>query len=627
MEDAILEIVAAIKAGTKTLDAEWLEKLVRRHNRKTHDAQRTVAKKRLLPFYLQIREQQPERWQSWEVDEKTETQLLRLLKMKPRRTASGVATITVITKPWPCSSDCLYCPNDIRMPKSYLHDEPACQRAEHNFFDPYLQVKSRLHVLQQMGHITDKVELIVLGGTWNDYPEAYQRWYVRELFRALNDGTPYYGGPELGNDAAAEPAALDGSRNQDDAPTRAAFYQACGLTCDRDLLAQDASSMQAQVNQGEQNYNQAVQTLLHRGAWTRAAAMQTATWDEVEAQHHRNEQGAHGVVGLVIETRPDLITPERARIMRRLGCTKIQMGIQSLDDEVLRVNRRHVTGAQVAQAFAVLRAFGFKLHVHFMTNLLGMTPDSDRDDYLRLVRDARYLPDEVKLYPCALVESSHLMDAYAHDLWNPYTEDELVSLLVDDVLATPAYTRISRMIRDISATDIVAGNKKTNLRQMVEMRLASRRAEVREIRMREIATDDVTLDDLHLDCVSYRTATTQEHFLQWITNDNRIAGFCRLSLPDEQAEAATFGDAPLPTAPGTAMIREVHVYGRVASLGATSQGAAQHAGLGKALVEEACGRARLAGYQRIAVISAVGTRGYYRSLGFSDHGLYQLRIL
>ena len=219
------------------------------------------------------------------------------------------------------------------------------------------------------------------------------------------------------------------------------------------------------------------------------------------------------------------------------------------------------------------------------------------------------------------------MDAYAHDLWNPYTEDELVSLLVDDVLATPAYTRISRMIRDISATDIVAGNKKTNLRQMVEMRLASLRAEVREIRMREIATDDVTLDDLHLDCVSYRTATTQEHFLQWITNDNRIAGFCRLSLPDEQAEAATFGDAPLPTAPGTAMIREVHVYGRVASLGATSQGAAQHAGLGKALVEEACGRAWLAGYQRIAVISAVGTRGYYRSLGFSDHGLYQLRIL
>ena len=138
MEDAILEIVAAIKAGQKTLDAEWLEKLVRRHNRKAHDAQRSVAKRRLLPYYLQVREHEPERWQAWGVDPKTEAELLRLLKMKPRRTASGVATITVITKPWPCSSDCLYCPNDVRMPKSYLHDEPACQRAEHNFFDPYL---------------------------------------------------------------------------------------------------------------------------------------------------------------------------------------------------------------------------------------------------------------------------------------------------------------------------------------------------------------------------------------------------------------------------------------------------------------------------------------------------------
>ena len=628
MEDAILEIVAAIKAGRKTLDAEWLEKLVRRHNRKAHDAQRTVAKRRLLPYYLQVREHEPERWQAWDVDPKTEAELLRLLKMKPRRTASGVATITVITKPWPCSSDCLYCPNDVRMPKSYLHDEPACQRAEHNFFDPYLQVKSRLHALQQMGHITDKVELIVLGGTWNDYPEAYQRWFVRELFRALNDGTSYFGGPELDGEHDSNPEQRDdGDRANDDAPTRTAFYQACGITCDRDVLLRDAAAAQAQVNQGKQTYNQAVQALLQRDAWARVAAMQVATWEDVGAQHRINEQGAHRVVGLVIETRPDLITPERARIMRRLGCTKIQMGIQSLDDETLRQNRRHTTSAQVAHAFAVLRAYGFKLHVHFMTNLLGMTPEADRADYRRLVEDARYLPDEVKLYPCALVESSRLMSFYTHGLWQPYSEEELVALLVDDVLATPAYTRISRMIRDISASDIVAGNKKTNLRQMVETRLGSRRAEVREIRMREIATDDVTLDDLHLDCVSYQTASTHEHFLQWVTDDNRIAGFCRLSLPDEQAVTDAFDAAPLPTAPGTAMIREVHVYGRVAGLGTTAHGAAQHVGLGKALVEEACRRARHAGYRQIAVISAVGTRGYYRSLGFSDAELYQLRIL
>jgi elongator complex protein 3 len=214
------------------------------------------------------------------------------------------------------------------------------------------------------------------------------------------------------------------------------------------------------------------------------------------------------------------------------------------------------------------------------------------------------------------------MEAYQQGQWCPYEEDELVSLLVDDVLATPAYMRISRMIRDISATDIVAGNKKTNLRQMVEERLSNRRDEVQEIRMREIATGDVTVGDLRLDCVRYRTATAEEHFLQWVTEQGRIAGFCRLSLPTVRKDNPI---APIP--PNAAMIREVHVYGRVAGLGTSEQGAAQHAGLGKALVEEACAHARAAGFQQVAVISAVGTRAYYRGLGFGDAGLYQLRIL
>ena len=637
MEEAILEIVAAIKAGEQQLDARWLDRLVRRHNRRTHDGTRTVAKRRLLPYYLDIRAHDSERWASWEVDPATEAQLLRLLKMKPRRTASGVATITVITKPWPCSSDCLYCPNDVRMPKSYLANEPACQRAEHNYFDPYLQVKSRLHVLQQMGHVTDKLELIVLGGTWNDYPDDYQRWFVRELFRAANDGLPYGGGPELPEtstdtqtadrepDAPATSVADAAPRHT--AATRAAFYAACGLSSDADALRSAAAPTQAAVNAGTTSYNQAIGTLLDSAPWRLASHVQRASWEEVEAEHRANETAQHRVVGLVIETRPDLITPTSARTLRRLGCTKVQMGIQSLDDQVLMANQRHVTSAQIARAFAILRAYGFKIHVHLMHNLLGSTPAADRLDYLRLVNDPRYCPDEIKLYPCALVESAHLMEAYERGLWRPYCEDELVDLLVEDVLATPPYVRISRMIRDISTGDIVAGNKKTNLRQMVEARLADRRSEVREIRMREVATGDVAPDDVHLTCEPYETEVARERFLQWVTADGRIAGFCRLSLPDVERLRATFGGDPLPTSPGTAMIREVHVYGRVAGLGKEERGAAQHAGLGKALVEEACRIAREEGYRRIAVISAIGTRGYYRALGFADAGLYQLREL
>lgn len=593
MESALLDIIAAIKANSQPLDAAWLDRMLRRHNRATHDESRRVAKRRLLPYYLWVKANDPARWESWEIDDATEATLLRLLKLKPRRTASGVATITVITKPWPCSSMCLYCPNDVRMPKSYLANEPACQRAERNFFDPYLQVRSRLVALSEMGHVTDKVELIILGGTWSDYPREYQIWFVSELFRAVNN----FGA-----------ASLRGEHPEE----RDRRYRACGLTYDTDEIVRRTKKLQDGVNAGELTYNEAIAQIMERGTWKRVAPWQQASMDTLLNEHAINETAAHRVVGLTIETRPDLINHDTAREMRRLGCTKIQMGIQSLDQHILDINQRKVSVNQIARAFEALRLAGFKIQVHFMANLVGATPDGDRADYLKLVQDSRFLPDEVKLYPCCLVESSRLTQCYEQGSWTPYSEDELIELLVADTLATPAYTRISRMIRDISTTDIVAGNKKTNLRQMVEARIVAQGEHAREIRMREVATADVTVDKLRLDCVTYQTTVSTEHFLQWVTPDNRIAAFLRLSLPQDHPEA---------------MIREVHVYGRVAGLHASEAGGAQHAGLGKKLVEEACRRAGECGYDAINVISAVGTREYYRNLGFADAGLYQRRDL
>lgn len=589
MEQAIREIIAAIKDGKKQLDAAWLDCLLRRYNRATHDGMRRVAKRRMLPYYLSIKSNDPERWKSWDVDPATEQILLRLLKLKPRRTASGVATITVITKPWPCSSDCLYCPNDVRMPKSYLSDEPACQRAERNFFDPYLQVRSRLVALSEMGHVTDKVELIILGGTWSDYPEAYQLWFVSELFRAVSD---------FGSEGPLGEHAEERDRR----------YRACGHSYDKNELARRTASLQEQVNQRELSYNEAIRILGERDEWQRITSWQQATYDDLHREHLRNETAAHRVVGLTIETRPDLITPESAIAMRRLGCTKIQMGIQSLDQQILELNHRYVSVEQIARAFEALRLAGFKIQIHFMANLLGATPERDAQDYLRLVSDQRFLPDEVKLYPCCLVESARLNEYFDQGTWQPYAENELIDLLVADTLATPAYTRISRMIRDISATDIVAGNKKTNLRQMVESEIQKRGHAVQEIRMREVATDDVDPTRLRIEDIRYQTTVSEEHFLQWVTDENRIAAFLRLSLPKDR---------------DVAMIREVHVYGRVAGLGLTERGGAQHAGLGKRLIEEACAQAQDAGYRAIDVISSVGTRNYYRKLGFYDTELYQ----
>lgn len=674
MEEIILQILAALRRG-ETVDDRALVKLVHAAAKRFGGDKRAFAKRRLLPFYQRVRREEPERWASWGVTPELDAALVNVLRMKPRRSASGVATITVITKPWPCSGSCVFCPNDVRCPKSYLHNEPACARAEAACYDPYLQVSARLTALAQMGHATDKIELIVLGGTWSDYPEEYQTWFVTELFRALNDDAiaGEAANPML-RGFADEPGAMPGMESAAHAedPARNPFgqaapgvpvippgvrerraqYVACGLRPKAAPAAAPApeagswlpldvlETTQRAVDAGKLTYNQAVAHLYAgSSAWCQAAKWQRATLADLEREHARNERARHRVVGLVVETRPDAITPEALVHIRRLGATKIQMGVQSVDQHILDKNGRNTTVGQIEQAFDLLRLFGFKIHAHAMVNLLGATPQSDRADYLRFVTDPAFQPDEVKLYPCALIESARLRERYEAGEWVPYTEDELVGVLADDVLATPAFCRVSRMIRDFSSGDIMAGNKKPNLRQMVEERLARASAAggapVREIRYREIATSEVDVDALTLDVVPYETRATSERFLQWVTPEGRIAGFLRLSLPKAEAVVALVAElfsSGIPSTPvpnvraGEAMIREVHVYGMATRVGEDGA-AAQHHGLGRRLIECACELAREAGYKRINVISAVGTREYYRMLGFHDHGLYQQRSL
>lgn len=646
MEQALFDILDALKAKER-LDERELTKIINRRNKRILETRRfgncdepngsgstqnhppapsepakarPLSKRQLMAFYLDVQKNQPERWSSWCLSDEQQRRLVRTLQMKPRRTASGVATITVLTKPWKCSSNCLYCPNDLRMPKSYLADEPACQRAERTFFDPYLQVAARLKALTEMGHITDKVELIVLGGTWSDYPESYQIWFIRELFRALNDG----------------------SRAIGNLPARKHAYESAGISCDPELLKAFVAEEQHRIDNRETTYNQAFDRLYgENAAWASVSQWQKATWEELEAEHDANVDGQHRVVGLVIETRPERITPTHLAALRRMGCTKVQMGIQSLDEKVRTLNDRHTSTQQIQRAFELLRLFGFKTHVHAMVNLLGATPESDKADYLHLCNDAAFQPDEVKLYPCVLVEGTGLCKRFEDHAWQPYSEPSLVDVLVSDTCATPAFTRISRMIRDISAPDIKAGNKKVNLRQLVEQRIDSEGLATAEIRHREVSLANVAAEDLSLEVVEYETTATSERFLQWVTPQGKIAGFLRLSLPhanaiaqlNEEYEAATSKTAeqrhtlPFPLQAGEAMIREVHVYGRVEKLQHAGINNAQHRGLGTQLVNRACELASRAGYQRINVISAVGTRGYYRKLGFYDNGLYQQRML
>ncbi|WP_350455158.1 elongator complex protein 3 [Slackia heliotrinireducens] len=598
-----MDILETLRLCDEPLSSEELERFIRKHNQNIKRNEDHFSKKKVLAFYRKTKANDPDRWASWSIDPALEDRLERTLRLKPRRTASGVATVTVMAKPWPCSSNCLYCPNDLKMPKSYLSDEPVCQRAERSWFDPYLQMTSRIRALTDMGHVTDKVEVIILGGTWCDYPQEYQTWFVCELFRALNDGD------------AAEAHAKE----------RRAWYRSTGLSNDRDRLKSIAAPLQEQVNDGRLTFNQAFHKLYDENpAWQRIASMQKASMEELERQHRINENAAHRVVGLVVETRPDTITPESLRLIRRMGATKIQMGIQSLDGDILRNNLRVSSATDTRHAFELVRLYGFKIHAHIMVNLYGSSPEQDKHEYLAFTQDEAYKPDEVKLYPCMLVDGTGLKKHYLNGSWAPYSDEELLDVLVQDTLATPPYTRISRMIRDISAHDIMAGNKHGNLRQLVEQMAAKTGEPVHEIRYREINNADMDDDTVHLEDVAYTTSVSDEHFLQWVTPSGAIAGFLRLSLP--HAEYVQEHADELAVLPGEAMIREVHVYGKVSGIG-TAGTAAQHRGLGKKLVARACDIASDAGFSAINVISAVGTREYYRKQGFSDNGLYFTKAL
>ena len=617
MDELIFDILQQLRDSSQgALDTHQLEMLINSHNSgidsSAHSTERKklIPKRAILPYFLQVKQNNDELWKSWNVTPELEERFIHSVRMKPRRTASGVATITVITRPHTCSSNCIYCPCDLRMPKSYLANEPACQRAELTFFDPYVQVAARLQALHQMGHSTDKVELIVLGGTWSDYPEGYQYWFIKELFRALNEWP-------------SSPNHIKERLN---------WYTSFGLQNSEEALSSFVAKQQKAIFDDNTTYNQAFHKLYdtsqpHQNAWSQ---MQS-TYDELVEQQHVNETAAARVVGLVIETRPDTITPDNLRMFRQLGCTKIQIGIQSTRQEILDANQRQMSVAQIKRAFSLIRLYGFKIHSHLMVNLLGATPEADKQDFKTFVTDPGFLPDEIKLYPCALVSGTQLVQKYHEGAWQPYAKDELVDVLVQDVLATPPYVRISRMIRDISATDILVGNKHTNLRQMVEQELAAEDVanRVQEIRFREINQQQVRAAELALQDFSYITAVSDEHFLQWVTADNKIAGFCRLSLPHWDKLTAGACDVTtneLLVQPGQAMIRELHVYGQALSLGSEGM-SAQHQGLGQKLLAKASSIAAEAGYTSLNVISSIGTRAYYRAQGFTDAGLYQQKAL
>src|SRR5271157_1997799 len=474
-----------------------------------------------------------------------DARLLESLRMKPMRTLSGVTTVTVLTKPYPCPGKCIFCPTDVRMPKSYLADEPGAMRGLEHDFDPYLQVKSRIQALESLGHPTDKIELLILGGTWSSYRRDYQEWFVKRCFDAMNE-TPLQLPPNS-----------------------------------KDLGGEKEEGGFAEV-----------QSL--------------------------NESASHRNVGLVIETRPDEITPDEIRWLRHLGVTKVQMGAQSLDDRILEMNKRGHDVECTRRATALLRAAGFKIVLHWMPNLHGASLESDREDFAKLWQG--FCPDEIKIYPNQLLANAELYEYWKRGEFHPYTTEELIDLIADVKTTIPRYCRVNRVIRDIPSTNVVEGNRRTSLRQDVHDEMKRRGTHCECIRCREVRGKLVDPALLKLDDLVYHADHAEEHFISYITPDDKLAGFIRLSLPSKDASQTQLNDLN-----GAALIREVHVYGQSLPVGEEKTGAAQHAGLGTNLIHQAEQIAIENGFQRMAVISAVGTRENYLERGFERGELYLVK--
>jgi len=340
-----------------------------------------------------------------------------------------------------------------------------------------------------------------------------------------------------------------------------------------------------------------------------------------EAQE-RNEGAIHKNVGLVIETRPDWVTPDEVRRLRMLGVTKIQLGVQSLNDAILEQNNRGHLVAETRRASAMIRAAGFKIVMHWMPNLLGATLESDREDFLHLWTDPYLLPDEIKIYPCQLLSNAELYDYWRRGEYVPYTTEELIDLIADIKIHIPRYCRVNRIVRDIPSTNVVAGNKRTSLRQDIQLEISRRGQRCQCIRCREVRGRSIDLQQLELHEQVYSSATSTEHFLTYETPQDHLAGYLRLSLPNANTPELNLVDLE-----DAALIREVHVYGQSLPIGEDQKGAAQHQGLGSRLMGRAEDIARRQNYSRMAVIAALGTRGYYARLGYTLGEYYMVKRL
>ena len=532
------------------------------------------------------------------IDEK-ET-VANVLRKKPTRTISGVAIVAVMCHPHDCPHGrCFYCPESDVAPPSYTGEEPAALRARMFNFHPYIQSYNRLKQLYTVGHPVDKVELIIMGGTFPSRDLSYQEWFVSQCLKAFVDF-----GVNLEN-------TLQNTKTIATKPENTLQNTKTIATKPDDITLKPYT-----YSKKDESIENVIKVYLPND------------YVLLEDIQLANENAKVRCIGMTFETRPDYCKIEDVNRMLNMGVTRVELGVQTTFDFVYKRMERGHTVKDVIDANRILRDSGIKVAMHLMPGLLS-NPDMDLRMFKRLFNDESFKPDMLKIYPCLVTQGSKLYNLWKDGKYEPYSDDEAIDLIVKIKKILPKWVRTMRIQRDIPAKLIEAGVKKSNLGELVYNRLEEENIKCQCIRCREIchnlnksdSYNKIEIDEFKLFKEEYLATNGKEIFLSY--EDNReelLAGFLRLRLPSPQAHRKEVDNK-------TAIVRELHVYGNMLKIGMKGKTAGQHAGFGEKLLSKAEEIAIKNGKNKLLIISGIGARNYYRKFGYKKEGPYMSKKL
>ena len=509
----------------------------------------------------------------------------KILLTKPARSQSGVSVIAIMTKPIKCPhGKCIYCPGGLNsffgsVPQSYTGREPATMRAIRANYDSYMQVMNRLEQYIITGHVPQKVELIIMGGTFPSFADKYQKEFISYALKAMNDFSKmFFRGKNKGKNFDFEYFKE--------------FFELPGNVKDR-------------------KRTEIIQKKLHekKGKW------------DLEKEQKRNETADIRCVAMCIETRPDYCREEHISKMLKLGATRVELGVQTIYNDIHRKIERGHFVKDVIEATRLLKDSFLKVGYHIMPGLPGSDFEKDINIFRELFLNPDFKPDNLKIYPCMVIKGTKLYKMWKSGNYKPLDAKSAAEIIIQGKQFVPEYCRIMRIQRDIPTKFTEAGVEMTNLRQYVDNLMKERRLKCRCIRCREPKDKEIDYESIKIVKRKYEASNGTEVFIsaEDVKNDI-LLGFCRLRIPYNP-----FRKEILPCSAG---IRELHVYGRALPIDKKNEnyGSAQHRGFGKKLLSEA---ERIAqeefGCKNIYVISGIGVREYYKRLGYERKGVYMFK--